>query len=194
MPSYISSGRPSTDLTTVHPACSPSQRPSILGDSIKVFIHHDLIHWKYWKCKTIRSSGECCLRMELNMNMIDSPLKALKKMINIPIQIFTAYTQKWADFKKMLAKNNEDQFQPAIFIVCKRECIECEKRWQTKLNINSSQLGSVLLSLVSLSGALVSYQQVRQGCWALENIKTQLNGCWELRKNVTLSELKFECF
>ena len=36
--SYISSGRPSTDLTTVHPACSPSQRPSILGDSIEVFI------------------------------------------------------------------------------------------------------------------------------------------------------------
>ena len=104
MPSYISSGRPSTDLTTVHPACSPSQRPSILGDSIKVFIHHDLIHWKYWKCKTIRSSGECCLRMELNMNMIDSPLKALKKMINIPIQIFTAYTQKWADFKKNVGK------------------------------------------------------------------------------------------
>ena len=104
MPSYISPGRPSTDLTTVHPACSPSQRPSILGDSIEVFIHQDLIHWKFWKCNTIRSWGECCLRMELDMHMIDSPLKALKKMINIPIQIFIAYTQEWADFKRNVGK------------------------------------------------------------------------------------------
>ena len=158
-------------------------------------IHQDLIHWKYWKCKTIRSSGECCLRMELDMNMIYySPLKALEKMINIPIQIFIAYTQEWADFKRNVGKKQWRSIPASNLYYRQKRMYWVRKSWLTKLNINSSQLGSVLLSLVSLSGALVSYQQVRQGCWALENIKTQLNACWELRKNVTLSELEFECF